>query len=162
MIQAGVEATQTDVANLVAINHSTQDQITALTERISEMGLRLVAAQANNVAPPTQAPTKTKDQQLQDQAALIEKLQARNKTNRTSNNQNNNNERRACMPANQDPPRAQRRFPGNLNYCWSCGFDIANKHTGTNCLFKKVGHKDTTTVTNPEGGSLQQMHLINT
>jgi hypothetical protein len=161
MIQAGVEATQTDVANLVAINNITQDQITALTDRISEMGQRLAAAQANNATTNNHTPTKTKNQQLQDQAALNEKLQAQNKTNRASNNQNNNNERRMCT-ANQDPPRAQRRFPGNHNYCWSCGFDIANNHTGTNCLFKKVGHKDTATVTNPEGDSLQQMRLVNT
>jgi hypothetical protein len=157
MIQAGVEANQTDVANLVAINNTTQNQITTLTERIGEMSLQLAAAQANNATTPTQ-PTKTKDQQLQEQAALIERLQARNKTPR---NNNNNNERRT-RPANQDPPRAQRRFPGNQNYCWSCGFDIANKHNGTNCMFKKVGHKDTATVTNPEGGSQKQMHLINT
>jgi hypothetical protein len=156
MIQAGVEATQTDVANLIAVTHSTQDQITNLTARIAAMGLQLTAAQANNVA----APTKTKDQQLEEQAALIEKLQARNKPNR-SNSQNNNHERRG-RPANQDPPRAQRRFPGNRNYCWSCGFDIANKHTGTNCMFKNVGHIDTATIANPAGGSQQQLHLVNT
>jgi hypothetical protein len=44
MIPAGVEATQTGVANLVAINNSTQDQITALAKRISEMGQRLAIA----------------------------------------------------------------------------------------------------------------------
>jgi hypothetical protein len=131
MIQAGVEATQTDGANLVAINHSTQDQITNLTPRISAMGLQLAAAQANTVA----APTKTKQQQLEEQAALNEKLQTRNKLNRNNNNNNNNsqnnNHEHRVRPANQEPPRAQRRFPGNRNYCWSCGFNIANKHTRT-------------------------------
>jgi hypothetical protein len=62
------------------------------------MGLGLATAQANNVATPIKLPTKTKDQQLQEQAALMEKLQARKKTNHTSNN--NNNERRARTPAN--------------------------------------------------------------
>jgi hypothetical protein len=100
------------------------------------------------------------DQQLHEQATLIEKLQARTRNNRPSNN--TNNDRRTRTPANQDPPRAQRHFPGNRNYCWSCGFDIANKHTSLTCIFKKYGHLDTATVTNPEGGSQQQMHLTNT
>jgi hypothetical protein len=159
MIQAGVESTQTDVANLVAITSDTQEQIATLTERISAMGLRLAAAHANNAAAPIN-PTKTKDQQLREQAALIEKLQGRTRNNRPSNN--NNHDRRVRTPANQDPPRAQRRFPGNRNYCWSCGFDIANKHTGVTCLFKKYGHLDTATVENTEGGSQKQMHLTNT
>jgi hypothetical protein len=52
MIQADVANTQTDVAHLVAISSNTQTQIATLTERISEMGVRLAAAQANNAAPP--------------------------------------------------------------------------------------------------------------
>jgi hypothetical protein len=201
MLQAGVDATQTDVASLVAITNTTQDQIATLTDRISEMGLSLAAAQANNATTPPNPtplnPTKTKDQQLLEQAALIEKLQARARNNRNNNNNhnndrnnnndryningrnnnndryntndrnnnnndrnNNNNDRRARTPANQDPPRAQRRFPGNRNYCWSCGFDIANKHTSLTCIFKKFGHLDTATVTNTAGGSMQQMHLL--
>jgi hypothetical protein len=159
MIQADVANTQTDAANLVAISSHTQTQIATLAERISEMGVRLAAAQANN-ATPTIKPSQTKDQQIQEQAPIIEQLRARTKTNRANNN--NNTDRRARTPANKDSPRTQRRFPGNRNYCWSCGFDIANKHTGSSCLFKQFGHIDTATLTNTEGGSQQQMHLVNT
>jgi hypothetical protein len=158
MIQADVEVTQNDAAHLVAATSNTEDQIAALTQPISEMGIRATTAQANNANTKAVNNTTNKNQLLQEQAEIIEKRKASAKKNRNNNNNNNNDSR---TPANQDPPRAQRRFPGNRNYCWSCGFDIANKHTGTTCLFEKYGHIDTATVTNPEGGSQQEMHLIN-
>jgi hypothetical protein len=49
-------------------------------------------------------------------------------------------------------PPGKKRF-NNLNYCWSCGYDVSLGHTCESCTRKLQGHKDNATRANNMGGS---------
>jgi hypothetical protein len=54
------------------------------------------------------------------------------------------------------PPATERnnkRFYQVGGYCWTHGYKIGLKHTGTNCKGKADGHKETATRANTMGGS---------
>ena len=48
----------------------------------------------------------------------------------------------------------------NDNYCWSCGFDIANWHTSKTCRWTKAGHQLEATKDNNMGGNQKRRDLV--
>jgi hypothetical protein len=43
--------------------------------------------------------------------------------------------------------------PSPNNYCWTCGYKVANTHTSLSCNFPKQGHNREATITDNMGGS---------
>jgi hypothetical protein len=58
---------------------------------------------------------------------------------------NNNRQQQPTAPG-------KTRFD-NLNYCWSCGYDVSLNHTSETCKRKLQAHKDATTRADNLGGS---------
>ena len=71
-------------------------------------------------------------------------MKSNNRNNRNRNRDNYNNN------YNNPPPRPYRPRRNTEHYCWSHG---ACAHPGSQCNFKKPGHKDKATIDNKMGGS---------
>ena len=68
-----------------------------------------------------------------------------------NNSNNNNNSNRNQNRRNNRRRNPGRRFDFYNRYCWSCG---GCDHWGRNCTAKKVGHIDSATFRNKQGGSV--------
>ena len=62
-------------------------------------------------------------------------------------------------PPTRYPPRRVRKYNNN-NYCWSCGYDISDKHTSQTSKWAKPGHKRDATLDDNMGESQVRRHLI--
>ena len=67
----------------------------------------------------------------------------------------------STTPRGKQPPRATRRWH-NTNYCFSCGFIVAEYHTSTiyQPLSLKPNHQETVTKENMMGGSDRHWDLV--
>ena len=83
-------------------------------------------------------------------AAATAAAAAVKKTDTKKKKQNDND-----IPATTINPYKQRpvRQYTNANYCHSCGFDLADKHTSASCTWKKEGHNVLATITNRLSGT---------
>ena len=83
----------------------------------------------------------------------------------------NDGEKKDTNPKQQQKPRnylpdkgwgkerSQARYPGNCDWCWSCGHDVQPGHNSKNCKYLKEGHQCEATRSNQMGGSQRNKHL---
>ena len=55
--------------------------------------------------------------------------------------------------------RSKRRYPDSTSYCPSCGYDIKQTHTPTNCTNRKACHNEAATLENKLGGVTTNCHF---
>ena len=66
---------------------------------------------------------------------------------------------RPNKPTRAPTNQTTRRYTNN-NYCWTHGWDIADKHTGETCANPAEGHKKGATRANPMGGSMSNKNKV--
>jgi hypothetical protein len=50
------------------------------------------------------------------------------------------------------------KYHKNWNYCWSCGYDVADDHTSASCPYPRQGHVHYATRTNTYNGCMKNKH----
>lgn len=64
-----------------------------------------------------------------------------------------------CPPASATHTNTRKHY-NNLNYCWSCGFDVGNDHNSMTCRNQKPGHNVHATRSNTMNGSTRAQHKV--